>query len=102
MPITVIATFHAADGKRDALLEAVCAAVPGVLLEQGCLQYAPHTVGQDKVMLVESWESPEALRAHSERPGLGAFRESISDFIAAPTEIVVARPVAVPVEGIAG
>lgn len=96
MSITVIATFHAAEGKRDELLAAVCAVVPGVLQEPGCLQYAPHTVGQDRVLLVESWESTDALRVHSETPALLAFRDATAHLVAKPTEVVVARPVAVP------
>ena len=96
MSVTVIATLHAADGKRDELLEAVCRAVPAVLLEEGCLQYAPHTVGRDRVLLVESWASPEALRVHGESASLAAFRDATSHLLAAPTEVVVARPVEVP------
>ncbi len=95
MPVTVIATFQAVEGKRDELLAVVCQAVPGVLKEDGCIQYAPHTVGKDKVVLVESWESPEALKTHSEGPGLIAFRDASAPLLAGPAEVVVARPVAV-------
>jgi quinol monooxygenase YgiN len=95
MPVTVIATFHATEDNRDELLAAVCAAVPGVLKEDGCLQYAPHTVGKDRVMLVESWESPDALRVHSETAAMAAFRDATSHLLAKPTEIVIGRPVAV-------
>ena len=96
MPVTVIATLTAVEGKRDELLAVVCRAVPGVLQEDGCLQYAPHTVGRDRVLLVESWASPEALRVHGESASLAAFRDATSHLLAAPTEVVVARPVEVP------
>ena len=94
MPVTVIATFHAADGKRDELLAAVVQAVPGCCSTR-VLAYAPHTVGKDRVMLVESWESPDALKVHSQNPVLIAFRDATSHLLAAPTDVVVARPVAV-------
>src|SRR5262249_53294281 len=95
MPVTVIATFHATEDNRDELLAAVCAVVPGVLKEDGCLQYAPHTVGKDRVLLVESWETPDALRVHGAGPALAAFQESVKHLLAKPTEVVVARPVPV-------
>jgi len=95
LSIPVIATLHATEENRDELLAAVCRAVPGVLQEDGCLQYAPHTVGKDRVVLVESWESPEALRAHGESPGMADFRAATAHLVTKPTEIVVARPVSV-------
>jgi quinol monooxygenase YgiN len=96
MPITVIATLYSTEENRDELLAAVCRAVPGVLKEDGCLQYAPHTVGKDRVVLVESWESPDALRAHGEGPAMGEFRQATAHLVTKPTEVVVARPVSVP------
>jgi quinol monooxygenase YgiN len=96
MPITVIATLHATEENRDELLAAVCRAAPGVLKEDGCMQYAPHTVGKDRVVLVESWESTDALRAHGEGPAMAQFREATAHLVTKPTEVVVARPVSVP------
>jgi len=93
MPVTVIATLTAVEGKRDELLAAVCQAVPGVLKEDGCLQYAPHTVGKDAVLLVESWESPDALRAHGAGEAMAAFTAATRPLLAGPASIVVARPV---------
>jgi quinol monooxygenase YgiN len=93
MPVTVIATLTAVEGKRDELLAAVCRAVPGVLQEDGCLQYAPHTVGKDAVLLVESWQTPEALQAHGAGAAMAAFTEAIRGLVAGPASIVVARPV---------
>jgi quinol monooxygenase YgiN len=96
MPITVIATLYSTEENRDELLAAVCRAVPGVLKEEGCLQYAPHTVGKDRVVLVESWESSDALRAHGEGTAMGEFRQATAHLVTKPTEVVVARPVSVP------
>jgi quinol monooxygenase YgiN len=96
MPITVIATLYSTEENRDELLAAVCRAVPGVLKEEGCLQYAPHTVGKDRVVLVESWESSDALRAHGEGTTMGEFRQATAHLVTKPTEVVVARPVSIP------
>ena len=96
MPVTVIATMYSTEENRDELLAAVCRAVPGVLTEDGCLRYAPHTVGKDRVLLVESWESPDALRVHGEGTALAEFRKATEHLLAKPTEVVVARPVSVP------
>jgi quinol monooxygenase YgiN len=96
MPITVIATLYATEENRDELLAAVCRAVPGVLKEDGCLQYAPHTVGKDRVVLVESWESSDALRTHGTGPGMAEFQAATAHLVTKPTEVVVARPVSVP------
>jgi quinol monooxygenase YgiN len=94
--ITVIATLYSTAENRDELLDAVCRAVPGVLAEDGCLQYAPHTAGKDRVVLVESWESPDALRAHGDGAAMADFRTATAHLVTKPTEIVVARPVSVP------
>jgi quinol monooxygenase YgiN len=96
MPITVIATLFSTEENRDDLLAAVCRAVPGVLKEDGCLAYQPHTVGKDRVVLVESWESSDALRAHGEGRPMAEFREATAHLVTKPTEIMVARPVSVP------
>jgi quinol monooxygenase YgiN len=96
MSVTVIATMFAAEGKRDELLAEVCKIVPAVLAEDGCLQYAPHTVGKDRIVMIESWASLEALQAHGQAPALASLRESTSHLVSAPADVVVARPVEVP------
>jgi quinol monooxygenase YgiN len=96
MPVTVIATMYSTEENRDELLAAVCRIVPGVLTEDGCLQYAPHTVGKDRVVLVESWDSPDALRVHGQGPAMAEFRTATGHLVIKPTEVVVARPVSVP------
>jgi quinol monooxygenase YgiN len=96
MTVSVVATLYAVEGKRDELLALVVQNVPNVLAEDGCLQYAPHTVGKDRILMIESWASLDALGVHGETPGMAAFQASIKDLVSAPTEIVVARPVDVP------
>lgn len=93
MPLTVIATMHPVVGRRDDVVAAVLRAVPAVLAEEGCLAYAPHTVGTDGVVIVESWTSGAALKAHGAGAPLAELHAALSELIAAPSDVVVARPV---------
>lgn len=93
MTVTVIATLHVNTGQRDALLAELIGIVPDVLAEPGCLGYAPHTAGRDTVVIVESWESMDALGAHAVAEPLSTFNGAVADLLAAPMDIVVARPV---------
>jgi quinol monooxygenase YgiN len=91
--IAVIATFHPVEGRRDELADAALAAVPAVLAEPGCLQYEPHTVGRSGLVILERWESGDALRAHGAGEPLARFRTATEHLVTAPADIVVARPV---------
>jgi quinol monooxygenase YgiN len=91
--LTVIATFHPLDGRRDELIEVMNDHVPAVLGEDGCLQYQPHTVGKTGVVVLEQWESTDALRAHGEGAPLAGLRTAIEHLVSAPVDVVIARPV---------
>lgn len=99
MTVTVIATLQVVPGQRDALLAELVQLVPKVLTEPGCLGYAPHTAGREKVVIVESWESMEALGAHAEAEPLTSFNVAAANLLAAPMDVVVARPVDVARDG---
>lgn len=98
MALTVIATLHPRDGMRDAVLAAALEAVPGVLAEDGCISYTPHTVGKDGLLIIESWANGDALKAHGEGPALANFQTAAADMITAPSDVLVARPVGVPTD----
>lgn len=93
MSVTVIATLHAHVDQRDTLLAELARVVPDVLAEPGCLGYAPHTVGRDRVVIVESWESMATLEVHAAAAPLAQFNAAVVDLLAAPMDVVVARPV---------
>lgn len=93
MSVTVLATLHAHAEQRDALLAELARVVPDVLAEPGCLGYAPHTVGRDRVVIVESWESTAALQVHAGAAPLAQFTAAVADLLAEPMDVVVARPV---------
>ena len=91
--VHVVAIITAKPGLRDALLQAFRANVPAVLAEQGCIEYqatidadgvgAIQTeFGGDTFVVVEKWESLDALKAHAAAPHMAAYAASTKDMIA--------------------
>jgi quinol monooxygenase YgiN len=91
--IRVVAVVTAKPGRRDECLAAFRANVPNVLAEKGCIEYAAHVdadgigpiqtkYGPDAFVVLESWESPEALRDHSAAPHMKAYGQNTKDWIA--------------------
>ncbi len=100
--IHVIATIRLAPGTRDAFLAEFHKLVPHVLAEAGCLAYAPavdeptelavqELAGDDTVVVVEQWESPAALAAHSQAPHMADYRVRVRDFVQS-VSLLVLRP----------
>jgi quinol monooxygenase YgiN len=94
--IHLIAIITAKPGQRAAVLDAFAANVPAVHAEPGCVEYiatvdaagfegmqAP--LGADTFIVVEKWESPEALRAHAVSPHMAAYGAKTKDLLAART-----------------
>ena len=91
--IHVIAVITAKPGFRETILEHFRANVPAVLAEQGCIEYgaaidtegAPAIQtpwGPDTFVVVEKWESIEALKAHGAAPHMAAYGAKTKEFIA--------------------
>jgi quinol monooxygenase YgiN len=91
--IHVIAIVTTKPGQRDSVLQIFRANVPNVLAEQGCMEYeatidsAPvlkfqTEFGPDAFVVVEKWESVEALEAHSTAPHMATYAAKTRDFIA--------------------
>lgn len=91
--IHVIAIITAKVGQRDAILAAFRANIPAVLAERGCIEYGPAIdaepapgfqtkLGADTFMVVEKWESMEALKAHAAAPHMAAYGAKVKDLIA--------------------
>lgn len=85
--IHVVAAITTTAEGRDQLIAAFKQLIPQVRAEQGCLEYdtavdlatglptqAP--VRHDVLMVVEKWESLDALKAHLDAPHMVAFREA--------------------------
>jgi quinol monooxygenase YgiN len=91
--IHVLAVITAKPGQREAILEAFRANMPAVHAEQGCIEYGPATdaqgmgsfqtpFGPDTFVVIEKWESAEALKAHAAAPHMAAYAAKVKDLIA--------------------
>jgi quinol monooxygenase YgiN len=91
--IHVIAIITTKPGQRSAVLQLFQANVPAVLAERGCIAYeatidaAPGLsfqtpFGPDAFVVVEKWESPEALQAHLASPHMATYGAKVRDMIA--------------------
>jgi quinol monooxygenase YgiN len=88
--IHVLAIITAKPGQRGTLLQAFKAIVPTVHAEAGCIEYGPvvdvdgadPAFGPDTFVVVEKWESLDALKAHSVAPHMKAYGEKTKDLVA--------------------
>ena len=93
MSVVVVATITPKPDQVDAVREAILAAVPKVHAEPGCELYALHE-GKGHFVMVERWESPEALRAHGTAEALTTLGGLLADKLDGPLD--VRRLTAVP------
>jgi quinol monooxygenase YgiN len=91
--IHVLAIITAKSGMREQILEAFHANMPAVHAEKGCVEYGPAIdaegagamqakFGPDTFVVIEKWESPEALRAHATSPHMAAYAAKTREMIA--------------------
>ncbi len=94
--VHVVAIIKAHPGKRAELLEAFQANVPAVHAEDGCIEYTATVdtdgvggfqtrFGDDTFVVVEKWESLDALQAHAVSPHMRAYAARSKDLIAERT-----------------
>ena len=89
MSIVVVATITPRPGAEDAVRNALLAAIPEVHAEPGCEKYALHesTGETTSFVMLERWESVEALAVHGTAPALVALGAAIGDLHAAPLDV---------------
>ena len=91
--IHVLAIITAKPGMRDAILTAFRANMPAVHAENGCIEYGPAIdaeglgamqtkFGSDAFVVIEKWESLDALKAHAASPHMAAYGAKTRDMIA--------------------
>ncbi|WP_159992775.1 putative quinol monooxygenase [Roseomonas sp. 18066] len=89
--IHVIAIITAKPGQRAAVLREFRANMPAVLAEDGCIEYGPAVdaaglgnaqFGEDSLVIIEKWASPEALAAHAAAPHMKAYGERTKELVA--------------------
>ena len=100
----VVAIITAKPGLRGQVLDAFRANMPAVHAEEGCIEYGPAVdaegagsmqskFGPDTFVVIEKWESLEALRAHGRSPHMAAYAAKTRDLLA-NREIHVCEPAA--------
>jgi quinol monooxygenase YgiN len=91
--IQVVAVITAKSGMREAILKEFRANMPAVHAEKGCIEYGPAIdaegigsfqakFGPDTFVVIEKWESPEALRTHAASPHMATYAAKTRDMIA--------------------
>ena len=91
--IHVIATISLKPGVRAAYLDILNANVPNVLAEDGCHGYAATvdvdsglaiqgSLRDDAVVIVEKWETLDALNAHLGMPHMADYKAKVVDMVA--------------------
>lgn len=92
--IHVVAIITAKPGQRAAVLDAFNANVPAVRAEKGCIEYGAAVdlspslgamqtnFGPDTFVVIEKWESPDALRAHGASPHMASYGAKTKDMLA--------------------
>ncbi len=100
--IHVIAIITTKPGQRAAVLEAFHANMPAVHAEQGCIEYQPVVdapdagkaqtpIGEDSFMVVEKWESADALKAHAASAHMAAYGAKTKDMLASRVIHILTR-----------
>jgi quinol monooxygenase YgiN len=101
MSIVVVATIRPLEGRHDELRAAYEDVVGKVHeADQGCELYALHD-GGDRLVLIEKWESADALDRHATGPTMTAMRSQVTEMVQGKSEVVVldALPAGVPALG---
>ncbi len=84
MSLIIVAQIRAADGKAEALEEALRALIPLTVAEDGCETYALHRSIEDPALFHfhEVWRDAAAWQAHMDAPHLRAFSERTDELVA--------------------
>ena len=91
--IHVVAVITAKPGMRDPIMQAFRANVPAVKAERGCIEYGAAVdiadgpkfqtkYGADTFLVLEKWESMDALQAHAAAPHMAAYAAKTKEMIA--------------------
>src|SRR5204862_8291156 len=91
--IRVTAIITGEPGMREAILREFRANMPPVHADKGCIEYGPAIdtpafgkiqtqFGRDTFVVIEKWESADALKAHAAAPHMAAYAAKTKDMIA--------------------
>ena len=91
--IRVVAIITAKPGRRADVLGLFRANMPAVHAEDGCIEYQPFLdaegfggfqapVGPDAFVVLETWASADALKAHAAAPHMVAYGKASREMVA--------------------
>jgi quinol monooxygenase YgiN len=91
--IHVVAVITAKSGLREQILRHFKANVPACRAEKGCIEYGAvidsenalpvqTKWGADAFLVVEKWESMDALKAHAAAPHMAAYGAKVKELLA--------------------
>ena len=100
--INVLAVISAKPGMREKILAHFNANVPAVRAEKGCIEYgavvdaqdAPgfqDKLGPDTLVVIEKWESMQALTDHASAPHVATYRANTKELIASRKVHILAQ-----------
>lgn len=97
MTVRLVVSVETKVGLGDRQVDAFTALAPLVRAEAGCLQYDLHRVcnSQDRFVLLEHWDSAEALAAHDQSPHMLNADAANKEFRAGPAQVLVIEGAAV-------
>jgi quinol monooxygenase YgiN len=89
--VHVIASIRVQPERLSRFLEIFKSNMPAVRAEKGCLEYgptvdvdaglAPQRLEPDTVVVIEKWDSLDALRNHLVSPHMLAYREKVKELV---------------------
>ena len=102
--VHVLAVITAKPGKREEVLRHFRANVPAVRAEKGCIEYGAAVdaeaalpvqtrYGADTFVVIEKWESMDALKAHAAAPHMAAYGAKTKELLASRVSMPRTRPV---------
>jgi quinol monooxygenase YgiN len=99
--VVVIATITPKPEHADEVRQAVQETVPAVHEESGCERYSLHQGRDGALVMVEKWESPEALATHGKAEPLSTLSGKLEGKLAGPPSVTVldALPAGDPAKG---
>ena len=92
MSVVVVATIVPLAEHRDEVIAAFTETIAQVHGEDGCELYALNEA-PDRLIMIEKWTSPEALRAHSKGAALTALYPKLAGKVAGASDVIVLQQV---------
>ncbi len=88
MSVVVVATIVPLPEHRDEVIATLKETVDQVHAEDGCELYTLNEA-KDRLIMIEKWATPEALRVHSKAPALAALGPKLAGKVTGAPDVVV-------------